>query len=72
MQLICSLDNVDFSLKLFPKVEIKKDKQYLIFSDVKLDFNTSRLVYIQFQAGEKTFEIRALYSRFNLISKIDP
>lgn len=39
-----SLDNVEFSLKLIPKVEIKKDKQYLTFTDVKLDFETSRSV----------------------------
>lgn len=35
-------DNVDVSIKFIPKVEIKKGKQYLTFTDVKLDFTTTR------------------------------
>lgn len=37
-------DNVEFSMKFIPKVETKKGKQYLQFSEVKLDFTTTRWV----------------------------
>lgn len=38
-------DKVDFNVKLTPKVEVKNNKQYLKFSDVKLDFQTTRWVF---------------------------
>lgn len=36
------IDNVDVSIKLRPKTEVKKGKTYLSFDDVKLDFTTTR------------------------------
>lgn len=36
-------DNVDFTIKFIPRVELKKGREYLQFSDVKLDFTTTRL-----------------------------
>lgn len=40
-------DNVEFSIKFIPRVELKKGREYLQFTDVKLDFTTTRL-HMQF------------------------
>lgn len=37
-------ENVDFWLKLIPKVETKNGKQYVTFSDIKLDFTPTKYV----------------------------
>lgn len=51
MKLMCvhlSTENVDAVLKFIPKVEVKKNKRtHVSFSDVKLEFTTTRWVVVQ-------------------------
>lgn len=47
MRVYLSTENVDAVLKFIPKVELKKNKHaYVSFSDVKIEFTTTRWVVI--------------------------
>lgn len=52
---LLNIDNVEFSIKLIPKVELRKGKEYLQFSQAKLDFTTTR--YVVFQIVNRTIHI---------------
>lgn len=39
-----TIDNVEFNIKLTPRIETKRGKQHVSFSDIKLNFDTTRLV----------------------------
>lgn len=56
MCIYLSTENVNATLKLIPKVELKKNKKaYVSFSDVKLEFTTTRwvVVLLNIHGGEK-------------------